>query len=358
MKKKYRIPTYKTHTGPRGSPEQWQHAAKLALGIDTTDYLSDLGIMALPKTENELKTIYRNKIKQCHPDIKGEDSHDLAAKVNAAYKFALSLLSKTTTSSSSSSSRTDIRNSSSGRTDTGLRSRSLIPITMSDATTYLNSNIWCCQEKKDGKHIIIKATDDGVTIANKQGLATTIQVQIQDAVKKYKNIILNGELIGDVLWVFDALNIPGNYQQRYKWLVDNIKNENSIKLVPAYFGIEKLEFYEKMKKEGKEGVVFKNLQVDEQLKCKFYATLSAIVCEKVTGKSSVILYVLDDDNNRVYLGHCSVLGKCMPPAGSVVEVRYLYCHRNGKLAQTVFLGIRDDVDVKDCTIKQIKYKEE
>jgi bifunctional non-homologous end joining protein LigD len=140
-------------------------------------------------------------------------------------------------------------------------------------------------------------------------------------------------------------------------------------LVPSFFGTEaKTREFDKIKAQQKEGVVFKKISAvfsegrpetgGDMVKCKFWATLSAIVDEKATGKSSFISYVLDPQGKRVYLGHCSALGKVMPQAGAVVELRYLYAYKGGKLIQQVFLGIRDDVNPEECTTRQLKFKSE
>lgn len=46
----------------------------------------------------------------------------------------------------------------------------------------------------------------------------------------------------------------------------------------------------------------------------------------------------------------------MPPAGSVVEVRYLYAHPGGALFQPVLMGRRDDITAAECKVGQLKYK--
>ena len=49
----------------------------------------------------------------------------------------------------------------------------------------------------------------------------------------------------------------------------------------------------------------------------------------------------------------------IPEIGQVVEIRYLYVMRvGGSLYQPVYLGIRDDVGIADCTVEQqgIKYR--
>ena len=46
----------------------------------------------------------------------------------------------------------------------------------------------------------------------------------------------------------------------------------------------------------------------------------------------------------------------VPKVGAVVEVRYLYAHRDGSLYQPVYLGERSDVTVEECVCSQLKFK--
>jgi bifunctional non-homologous end joining protein LigD len=48
----------------------------------------------------------------------------------------------------------------------------------------------------------------------------------------------------------------------------------------------------------------------------------------------------------------------LPAPGSIVEVRYLYAHRGGRIVQPVYYGkIRDDVRYADCITAQLKFKD-
>ena len=47
----------------------------------------------------------------------------------------------------------------------------------------------------------------------------------------------------------------------------------------------------------------------------------------------------------------------IPEAGQVVECRYLYAFKeSGCIYQPVYLGVRDDIAVEECTTLQLKYK--
>ena len=46
----------------------------------------------------------------------------------------------------------------------------------------------------------------------------------------------------------------------------------------------------------------------------------------------------------------------LPLKGELIEVRYLYAYRGGKLYQPTYLGPREDITEDECTIQQLKYK--
>lgn len=365
---------YKTHEGVKGSPEKWREAAKIIFEVNNENCLTTLGLSGVPSTEAELKTAYRAAIRKCHPDLGG--SEDEAAKLNAAYELALTLFF----------TKPDV-NSKEARKDTGLRPQLLTPIDEQDAGKYIANPLWCAQEKMDGKHIILKKVGDKLTISNKQGLETTIpEVTKATFLERFSNldVTLDGELIGNKFYVFDLLEISGqqrlfsdfNYRiHNYKIRYDMIKEilpqpvNNLLFAVPAYFtAAEKESFFTLMQVQGKEGVVFKKIDVPftegrpetggDMVKCKFWATLSAIVDTQDTGKSSFITYVFDEKGQKVNMGRCSALGKVMPQPGEIVELKYLYVGAGGKLIQQNLIGIRDDVDPSECTTKQLKYKAE
>ena len=49
----------------------------------------------------------------------------------------------------------------------------------------------------------------------------------------------------------------------------------------------------------------------------------------------------------------------IPKCGDVLEIRYLYAFQeSGSLYQPVYLGRRDDIPPGECTVDQLKYKQE
>jgi bifunctional non-homologous end joining protein LigD len=229
----------------------------------------------------------------------------------------------------------------------------------------------------DGEHGIIKKEGSKIVAANKQGLEKSLPRSVEEAIQSLSyDVTLDGELIGGRFYVFDILQDQDTdcrsftYKTRYERLRKIFPDYQlgSLHLVPAVWSTSaKSAMFTKLKAEDREGIVFKRMDTPwsegrpevggNMIKCKFWASLSAIVSEEETGKSSFVSYVLDaKTGERVDLGRCSALGKVMPKAGDVVELKYLYCHKGGKLIQQSLLGIRDDVSPDECTTKQIKFK--
>jgi len=120
-----------------------------------------------------------------------------------------------------------------------------------------------------------------------------------------------------------------------------------------------------MKKEDREGVVFKKLDAKftegrpssggNMLKLKFWSSCSCIVVRQHKSKRSVEVALGD-----VNMGSITIPPNYdVPEPGDIVEVKYLYVvAEGGSLYQPIYLGKRDDVDASECTIKKqhIKYK--
>ena len=129
---------------------------------------------------------------------------------------------------------------------------------------------------------------------------------------------------------------------------------------------QKTELWERLREENREGIVFKLLDAPytpgkpnsggPQLKFKFVATLSAVVA-KVNARRSVAVGLFNG-RSLVSCGNVTIPSNhAIPPVGAVVEVRYLYAHRDSlALYQPVYLGPRDDVEPGECLVSQLKFK--
>jgi bifunctional non-homologous end joining protein LigD len=246
----------------------------------------------------------------------------------------------------------------------------LNPIEESELDKYLHDDSYGMQEKKDGKHVIGCYRDALLTVYNKKGRPVGYPAGYRDALSV--PCVIDGETIGDVLHVFDLLEVLGvdyrgrGYGDRYAKL-STMEFGSSIRIVPLAIGYTaKKKLYDQMVINKKEGVVFKRLSslytpgrpssLGDMLKLKFYATCSVRVSGGRTGKHSVSLEILDG-GAWVGVGNVTIAPSIpLPSVNKVVEVRYLYAYPGGSLYQPTYIGPRDDVDDEECVISQLKYK--
>lgn len=232
---------------------------------------------------------------------------------------------------------------------------------------------WCVQEKFDGRRMLLRKIGETVEAINKLGLIVGLASPIAEAaVALPGDFVLDGEVIGDRLWVFDILGVGGaelgakSYRDRYAALTGLVGSEGVIVAVPCWTGAaDKADNLDALKSRNAEGVVFKHLDAayapgrpasgGTQRKYKFVATLSAVV-EKVNAKRSVAVSLLDGEE-WTPVGNVTVpANQTVPLPGEVVEVRYLYAIPGGALFQPTLLGVRDDIETQECVVAQLKFK--
>ena len=274
----------------------------------------------------------------------------------------------------------DIHEGITTKIDTGIYPQLLNIIEESEVEKYLNNDLYGAQEKKDGRRKFLKCNKGIVTSINRKGQEVGYPAVFKEAClsleDNIEDFILDGEEVGEILYVFDIIRINGAdlhnlpYEDRYKNLeyMMSCNNDNSLKIVPlAVSTVEKKALYKKLKKEGKEGIVFKNLSslyipgrpnsAGDQLKFKFYSAASCIVI-KVNDKRSIALGLYSKDE-LINVGNCTIPANFKMEEISrddIVEIRYLYAYEGGSLYQPVYLGLRDDIEREACIIEQLKYK--
>jgi len=261
----------------------------------------------------------------------------------------------------------------------GILPQLLNPIEEADVEKFLRDDSYCAQEKMDGRHLLIRKQDEDIEGINKKGLIVGVPESMSNELRNLPgSFIPDGESIGDDYHVFDLLELNGEnmrslpYRARLASLVNLLlssANHSHIRLVETAFTTEeKTQLWQRLKSENREGIVFKRLDAPytpgkpnsggPQVKFKFVATLSAIVA-RVNQKRSVEISLLNG-RSLVSCGNVTIPANHeIPTAGSIVEVRYLYAFReSGVLFQSVYLGLRTDVDSDECTVQQLKFKAE
>ena len=260
---------------------------------------------------------------------------------------------------------------------TGILPQLLNPIEEVQVDELINDSSFWMQEKKDGRRVIIQSAGE-ITGINRKGLTIALPDSIlHSAAEIGVPCVIDGEAIGDRFHAFDLLSLNGRdcrarpYRERHEKLVQLIGDGvGSIELVKTHRSrIQKSEAFHRLKRENAEGGVFKRADAPytpgrpasggSQLKFKFVVTGTFIVAGVNSGKRSVGLEVFTSTGQTQYVGNVTVPpNHKMPSKGALVEIRYLYAYREGCLFQPVFLGIRDDIEAKDCTVAQLKYRPE
>jgi bifunctional non-homologous end joining protein LigD len=271
---------------------------------------------------------------------------------------------------------------------TGYMPQLLNPISESQAICLITDNNWTAQEKMDGERRAAHAENGTVIGSNRKGLVVPLPQSIADELLAISNrtgaIRVDGELIGDILYVFDLHIYQGKRLHSRPWL-ERIQLAESalvrckqIRTVPvAVTTDEKRDLWNQVLTASGEGVVFKRINCPvtegrpnsggDWLKFKFTETASFCVMEINTGRRSVKIGLIEFNLHPKASQHqmlTSVGNVTIPPnheipaVGEIVEVEYLYAYRGGSVFQPVYRGRRMDLDIGACTTGQLKYKPE
>jgi bifunctional non-homologous end joining protein LigD len=254
----------------------------------------------------------------------------------------------------------------------GIYPQLLNSIEEDEVMKYINDDTYIAQEKKDGERRIVISKEEKTIGLNKKGQEIQMPSCFDGCV--HNACVIDGEVIGEKLFVFDLISVGKSnsvsdmrLEERLK-LLNTLVFTNAVEVVKtAYTSAEKLKMYNELKEANAEGIVFKRKDSKyvagrpasggPHLKNKFYKEASFIVKDFTKGKRSIGLELIDENGNRVFMGKCTVPpNKDLPEIGDVVEVRYLYAYKGGAIFQPVYKHKRNDVDVEECLMNQIIYK--
>lgn len=270
---------------------------------------------------------------------------------------------------------------------TGFMPQLLNAVTEADAMACIADDRWAAQEKMDGERRAAHADRHGVIGINRKGFQTPLPQALADELQAIAAasgaIRVDGEIIGDLLYVFDFHIHQGQPIHTLPWIERMCLAEaaltccKQIKTVPvAVTPNAKRSLWNKVKTAHGEGIVFKLSQGQvkagrpnsggDWLKFKFTESASCRVMAINTGRRSVQIGLLDSGEARtseftslIPVGNVTIpLNHAIPATGDIVEVEYLYAYKGGSLYQPVYRGKRTDLDISACTTGQLKYKPE
>ena len=244
-----------------------------------------------------------------------------------------------------------------------------------DPEVYINDDSYLAQEKMDGDRRMLSSDIDPKDIIglNRKGQKVMLPIPVVKSVSK--NHTIDGEIIGDKLFVWDILSLDGEDSRQLK-CIERIALLNSdlqfgdgiIIVRTAFTRAEKQALYEELIARNAEGIVFKKKNSTykpgrpasggDQIKYKFYKTGTFIVKDFTVGKRSVGLELIAEDGvTRVSVGKVTIPpNKDVPAIGDLIEVRYLYAFKGGSIFQPVYLNKRDDLYIDDANVTQLIYK--
>lgn len=255
------------------------------------------------------------------------------------------------------------------------------PVDAADITSFMTSQSWIAQEKYDGERRgVIRPVIGSAYGANRKGLSVALADHLVTALDRLPgDTILDGEQIGDALYLFDIIRLAGEdlnnlpLTARLEVLGDltpSLEQCQHIIIAPsATTTAAKIELLSRVTENSGEGVVFKYASSDyaagrpnlggSWLKHKLYKTLSAIVAGQ-NDQRSVALDLVGSHGERIGVGNVTIpANHPVPQVGAVVEVRYLYAYpAGGSLYQPVYLGERTDIDASECLASQRQFKGE
>jgi bifunctional non-homologous end joining protein LigD len=260
---------------------------------------------------------------------------------------------------------------------TGVLPQLLNSIDESEIDGLIADDKFWAQEKFDGKRVLIRKDQDKITGINRKGLAIDLPEPIVKAVQGLdaRRCLVDGECVGDTFIAFDlleeaTLDLKARpYHDRHAHLIDLMETAASDSIRYAETATDKQAkgaLLAKLRDQKKEGIVFKDKDAPyipgrpnsggPQLKFKFCALVSCIAAGANGSRRSIKLELLDG-SRRVGVGNVTIpANHSIPAKGAIVEVRYLYAYPGGSLFQPVYLGKRDDVDMRACTVSQLKFK--
>lgn len=246
----------------------------------------------------------------------------------------------------------------------------------------ITSDAWVLQEKQDGHRRGFAFNGNEVVSANRGGFSVSYPQVVADdmaALSPYFPLTVDGELMGDTYAIFDVRMMEGvsveNRDAAYRLhLMDTLRVALLSSGVSRVFVVgtartsdEKRALFDRMKAEGREGVVAKRLDSlyvpgkpasgGSQLKFKFLKETTCIVTANHATKRSISIGLLDASGVVVGVGNCTVpANKSVPAVGALVDIKYLYAFPGGSLFQPRLLCERDDIRREECHLGRLHYK--
>lgn len=265
---------------------------------------------------------------------------------------------------------------------TDIRPQLLNAIEPCELNFYLRDTDFIAQPKHDGERRLLVLDGTNIYGVNRKGQQVALLESIADCaaelpVGRDGRTVLDGELVGDTLHVWDVLESEGRdvrdwglheRQKHLHGLFEGFPDYAPMVLTESASGVEaKSALLERVTAQGLEGLVFKKhgtpytpgrpASGGDWFKHKLVVSATVRVQARNSGKASIAVEVKDGEA-WVFVGNVTIPpNHATPEVGAIVECQYLYVNSvGGCLFQPVYKGERPDQDEGDCGIGQLKYK--
>ena len=246
----------------------------------------------------------------------------------------------------------------------------------------LRSDKYVAEPKLDGVRCLVRESDGVIALLNRKGEPLKSgKASVREKIANDLRLsgitgggwLLDGELVGNTLWLFDLVEAGKVVRASDPWEIRNAALQTlfdvadfpaNIRLVETAFGSEaKLALLKKAEDEDSEGIMLKRIDApyvsgrSDRGGVKYKRTKHADLIVMGTGfdgKENALLGAFDSTGAIKGVGRASTIGKGPVGTGDVVEVRYLYVGANGRLVQPRIIRVRTDKDPIDCTTDQLK----
>lgn len=252
------------------------------------------------------------------------------------------------------------------------------------AETFCASDRWWMDQKADGDRLLIELTGDTPKLYNRNREPYTRHVDSAILAELTElgtegMFILEGELVGIKLWLFDVRFVANRdgqilfdeqdtFEKRrtaLEYIGGNFMPSGPVRVIPCRkTAASKRRHFRMLEQLGAEGVIFRAIDApykrgksSNAYKVKFTSTVDCFISDLgIDGKDNCELSVASVDGNGVVVGKCSTLGKDPFAIGDIVEVRYLYIRDiyDPHLVQPRILRKRTDKNPNDCSIDQFE----
>jgi ATP-dependent DNA ligase len=219
------------------------------------------------------------------------------------------------------------------------------------------------QPKLDGWRVLAGFWKGAPGVLSRTGKQVKCAQSLWDRLRLLpEGTVLDGELIGETLHVFDLLyydtdpHYKDSFRSRHDQLLNIVDKAASSHLesvkTTLYLPKDGAEWLDHLLKpiDGEEGRVikgWKSYYTDPWYKKKFVSQLTGILIKSEGESGKVALW-----KDATYQELIEICGLKIPvglPVGTLIEVEYLMVGKHTRLVQPILKTLRHDVDSSECT---------